>query len=97
MHVVTVVDAKLEGAVEDAIVAGEEHFAHVDAELVGDDAGDIVDESAAVDAGEADGSIEKEAALHVPLHVKDTVAVAGLQLVGHGACPLMDFYAVLTV
>ena len=87
--------AQVDDAVEDAVGSGEHDFANVHVELVGEYTCHLVHQSSAVNAAHAQGNIEEVLLLHVPLGIEDAVAVAGLEPVGRGACPLVYLNLVL--
>ena len=88
---------QVDRAVKDAILGGEGKTADINAELVANDTRHLVDKTAAVDASEPDSGIEEEAFVHVPLHIKNAVAIAGFQPVGHRTGTLVYLNAVLIV
>ena len=90
-------DAQFQRAVEHAVLARDVQVADVDVHLRRDDLCHVVEHAYAVDATDADGGHEEEFLMHVPFHVEDTVAEARLQLGGHRAVSLVDFYLALVV
>lgn len=93
VHFVAVVHTEFEGAFEDAVVGGDGDAVDVDAELVADDFGHIMEKALTVDTPDGNGGIEEEFFVHLPFGIKDAIAKAGLELGGNGAGALMDFYA----
>ncbi len=78
-----VIDSERDGPVENAVIAGDDQFLHVDIELAGDDPRDLIEQSDAVDAGDVDGGVEERLPVHIPFGVDDAVAETGFQFGGH--------------
>ena len=66
-----IVDAKADGALEEAVVGFNDDFLHIDAELRGDDVGDTAEDSQPVNAADGDGGREKDHLVGVPRGSED--------------------------
>ena len=96
-HFAAVVDTQFDGAVEDALIAGNGNAVNVDVQLVRDYLRHIMKHTLAVDARNLNGGVKEHHLVHVPLGVEDAIAETGLQLGSHSAVATMYFYAVLVV
>ena len=97
LRVFPVVDAQLDAAVEQTVVAADGEFVDIDVHLRGDDSRNIYEDTHTVDTLNADGGVEEQLFMHVPLGIEDAVAETTLQLIGHRTGALVDFYLVLVV
>ena len=82
--VVAVVDAHFDGSVEYTVVGLDGQTSDVDIHLRRDDTRHIDKDAHTVYALNADGSTKEELLVHVPLGIKNTIAIAGLKPVGNG-------------
>ena len=97
LHFVAVVHFEFDGAVEDAVVAGDDEFLHVDVQLTGDDTCHLVEQTDAVDAGHVYGCVKEGLPVHVPFGIDDAVAETGFQFGGHVAVAPVDLQVVFVV
>ena len=90
-------NAHLNRTLEDALLAGDENLVDIHIHLRRDYLCDIVEHAHAVDTAYADSGIEVELAVHVPLDIENTVAVAGLELGSHRTGTFVNLYLILVV
>ena len=96
-HFAAVMDTQFDGAVEDALIAGNGNAMDVDIQLVRDHLCHVMKHTLAVDARNLNGSVKEHHLVHVPLGVKDAIAETGLKLGSHSTVAAVNFYAVLIV
>ena len=96
-HFTAVVYTQFDGAVEDALIAGNGNAMDVDVQLVRDYLRHIVKHTLAVDTRNLNGGVKEHHLVHVPLGVKDAIAETGLKLGSHSTVATVNFYAVLVV
>ena len=97
LDILAVMNTQFDTAVEDAILAGDIDGVDIDVHLRRYNLGDLIQHSHTVDAAQADGGIEEEPLMHIPLDVEDTIAETGLQFGGHRTVALVNLNLVLVV
>ena len=90
-------NAQVYDAVEDAVFRGECQFAYINAQLVGNHARNLVDQSSTVDSAKSYSSIKEQFLVHIPFDIKNTIAITGFQLVGYGTSTFVNLYAVAVI
>ena len=88
---------QIDAAVEDAVFTGYRYLMNINAHLRGDDLRDLIEHTHAVDTADADGGIEEQHFVHVPLDIEDAVAVARLQFGSYRTDALVDLDLILVV